>query len=179
MSFSPVKNVRIMSLTEGAVVQLRFGKAAVRSDDDKIFEAKLDRKYTENEKDIVVFKETDGDGNETETRISRFPGAAWRSENAYVSLVAVDESTFTVAKPATPIATDVIADAIKLVEAAADDVFGAEQLVALLTEVQTGKRINTGIKDLATKLAHKLIEELSSEPDDAETGTEATAEVSA
>lgn len=165
MSFSQVKNVRIKSLTPGAVVQLRFGKAAVKSQDDTTITAKLVRHYEEGEKSLVVFEETDEAGVASETTISRFPGAPWRQNTQYVSLVGVDESTFTIVKAASPIQTDAIAAAIKLVEANADDVYGAEQLVALLNEVKDGKRINTEVKALANKLANKLVDELTNLPD--------------
>lgn len=167
MGLSPVKNVRIKSLTEGAVVQLRLGKAAVRSEDDVTVTAKLIKQYDEGEKSLVVFEEYAADGTTSETTISRFPGAPWRSGNSYVSLSAVDESTFTIVKAATPIATDAIAKAIELIQREADDVYGAEQLVALLSEIQTGKRVNTGIKALGNQLAHALVSELSSLPEGA------------
>jgi hypothetical protein len=165
MSFSPVKNVRIKSLTPGAVVQLRFGKAAVKSDDDKTVVAKLLSHSEEGEKSIVVFQETDADGNATETVVSRFPGAPWRFGSSYVSLVGVDESTYTIVKAASPIATDAIAEAIALINKEADDVYAPEQLISLLTQIQSGKRVNTEIKALANQLAVKLVEELSSLPD--------------
>lgn len=165
MSFSPVKNVRIKSLTPGAVVQLRIGKSAVKSPDDVVVTAKLLSHGSEGEKALVVFEETRADGTSSETTITRYPGAAWRADASYVSLVAVDESTFTIQKAASPVATDSIGDAIKLVQANADDVYGAEQLVNLLTEIQTGKRINAGVKDLANQFAVKVAEELSSLPD--------------
>lgn len=165
MSFSPVRNVRIKSLTPGAVVQLRFGKAAVKSDDDKTVEARLLSHREEGEKSVVVFQETDADGNATETVISRFPGAPWRYGSSYVSLVAVDEATFTIQKAASPIATDAITDAITLINKEVDDVFAAEQMIALLTEIQTGKRVNTKIKALANQLAVRLVDELSNLPE--------------
>lgn len=165
MGFSPVKNVRIKSLTEGAVVQLRLGKAAVKSDDDVTVTAKLVKQYDEGEKSLVVFEETGADGTTSETVISRFPGAPWRAGNQYVSLSAVDESTFTIVKAASPIQTDAIGEAIKLIEAEAEDVYGADQLVALLTQIKDGKRVNTEIKALATRLANKLVDELSSMPE--------------
>ena len=166
MSFSPVKNVRIKSLTPGAVVQLRFGKAAVKSDDDKTVVAKLLSHSEEGEKSVVVFQETDADGNNTETVVSRFPGAPWRYGSSYVSLTGVDESTFTIVKAASPITTDAITEAITLVTKEADDVFASQQLIALLTQIQNGKRVNTEIKALANQLAKKLVDELSSLPDD-------------
>lgn len=165
MSFSPVKNVRIKSLTPGAVVQLRFGKAAVKSTDDVVTTAKLVRHFDEGEKSLVVFEEVGADGATSETTISRFPGAPWRAVNQYVSLVGVDESTFTIQKAASPIATDAIGDALKLIAANADDVYGADQLVALLTEIQTGKRINTDVKALANRFAVKVSDELANLPD--------------
>ena len=168
MSFSPVKNVRIKSLTPGAVVQLRFGKAAVKSDDDKTVVAKLLSHSEEGEKSIVVFQETDADGNNTETVVSRFPGAPWRYGSSYVSLVGVDESTFTIVKAASPITTDAITEAVALVTKEADDVYAPQQLIALLTQIQSGKRVNTEIKSLANQLAVKLVEELSSLPDKSE-----------
>lgn len=173
MSFSAVKNVRIKSLTPGAVVQLRLGKAAVKSDDDTIIEAKLVRHYDEGEKSLVVFEETDAEGNTSETTISRFPGAPWRLGAQYVSLVAVDESTYTVQKAASPIATDVIEQAINLVKQEADDVFGAEQLIALLTQIKDGKRVNIEIKSLTNQYSRKLVDELSNLPSrDAEDSAE-------
>jgi hypothetical protein len=166
MSFSPVKNVRIKSLTPGAVVQLRIGKSAVKSPDDVVVTAKLLSHGSEGEKALVVFEETRADGTSSQTTITRYPGAAWRADSSsYVSLVAVDESTFTIQKAVSPVATDSIGDAIKLVQVNADDVYGAEQLVALLTEIQTGKRINAGVKDLANQFAVKVAEELASLPD--------------
>lgn len=168
MSFSPVKNVRIKSLTPDATVQLRFGKAAVRSDDDVTVEAKLVRHYDEGEKSLVVFNEIGADGAVTETTISRFPGAPWRAGTQYVSLVGVDESTFTIQKATSPIQTDAIGEAIKLIQRESEDVYGVEQLVALLSEIQTGKRVNTQIKALATRLANRLVDELSSLPAKAE-----------
>src|SRR5690349_19460081 len=165
MSFSAVRNVRIKSLTPGAVVQLRFGKAAVKSDEDTTVEAKLIRQYEEGEKSLVVFEETDKDGNTSETVISRFPGAPWRAGASYVSLVAVDEATYTIVKAASPIATDAIGEAIALVQKEAQDVWGAEQLIALLAEIKDGKRVNTSIKALANQLANKLVDELSNLPE--------------
>lgn len=165
MSFSPVKNVRIKSLTPGAVVQLRLGKAAVKSEDDVTVAAKLLRHYDEGEKSLVLFEVPNADGSGTsELTISRFPGAPWRSGSQYVSLVGVDESTFTIVKAASPIATDVIGDAISLVTKEAEDVYAPEQLVALLTQIKDGKRVNTEIKSLANKLAHALVSELSNLP---------------
>lgn len=164
MSFSPVKNVRIKSLTENAVVQLRLGKAAVKSKDDTTTTAKLLRHYDEGEKSFVVFEETDVDGRTTELTITRFPGAPWRADNQYVSLVAVDESTFTIQKAASPIQTDVIGEAIKLIQSESEDVYASEQLVALLEHIQHGKRVNTETKALTTRLANKLVDELSSLP---------------
>jgi hypothetical protein len=164
MSFSPVRNVRIKSLTPGAVVQLRLGKAAVKSPDDVTIEAKLTRHYDEGEKFFAVFEVTGADGAKTETTISRFPGATWRQENKYVSLISVDESTFTIQKAASPIQTDAIAEAVRLIEAESEDVYGAEQLVALLSYVQSGSRVNTEIKALANRLAKKLVDELSNLP---------------
>jgi hypothetical protein len=165
MSFSPVKNVRIKSLTPGAVVQLRFGKAAVKSDDDKTVVAKLLSHSEEGEKSIVVFQETDADGNTSETVISRFPGAPWRYGSSYVSLTGVDESTFTIVKAASPITTDAITDAIALINKELDDVFAAEQLIALLAEIKDGKRVNTKIKSLANQLAVRLVDELTNLPE--------------
>lgn len=166
MSFTPVKNVRIKSLTVGAVVQLRFGKAAVKSDDDIINEAKLLSSREEGEKSLVVFEETDKDGVVSETTISRFPGAPWRSGTSYyVSLVAVDPSTFTIQKAASPIATDAIGEAIKLIEIEKKDIFAADLLIALLLEIKDGKRINTEVKAKANMFANKIVDELSSLPD--------------
>lgn len=164
MSFSPVKNVRIKSLTPGAVVQLRLGKAAVKSADDEVVQARLVRHHDEGEKSLVVFQVAGDDGTQTETTISRFPGAPWRHNTQYVSLVGVDESTFTIQKAASPIQTDAIDEAIKLIEAEKDDVFGAEQLAALLAQIKDGKRVNTEIKALANRLAVKLVDELSNLP---------------
>jgi len=164
MSFSPVKNVRIKSLTPGASVQLRFGKAAVKSQDDVVAQAKLIRHYDEGEKSLVVFEETNADGVKTETTISRFPGAPWRSGTQYVSLVGVDESTFTIIKAASPIQTDAIGEAVKFITAEFEDVYGAEQLIALLSQIKDGKRVNTEIKALANRLAVKLVDELSNLP---------------
>lgn len=164
MSFSPVKNVRIKSLTPGAVVQLRLGKAAVKSADDTIIEAKVLSHSEEGEKSLVTFEEKDGDGNTTETTISRFPGAPWRSGTQYVSLVGVDESTFTIVKAASPIQTDAIGEAIKLIAAEADDVYGAELLIDLFTEIKDGKRINVEVKAKANRLAARLVHELSNLP---------------
>lgn len=165
MSFTPVKNVRIRSLTEGAVAQLRLGKAAVKSADDVTVEAKLVRHFDEGEKSLVVFETTGDDGEAAETVISRFPGAPWRTGTQYVSLVGVDESTFTIQKAASPIQTDAIGEAIALVTKEAEDVYGAKQLIDLLAEIKDGKRINTVIKALANRLANKLIDELSTLPD--------------
>lgn len=165
MTFTPVKNVRISSLTVGALVQLRFGKAAVKSADDTIVEAKLIRHEDEGEKSLVVFEETNADGVKTETTISRFPNAPWKAGNQYVSLLGVDESTFTIQRAASPVTTDSIAEAIKLIERESEDVYASEQLVALLTQIQTGKRVNTEIKALADRLAKKLVDELSNLPD--------------
>lgn len=162
---TPVKNVRIKSVTEGAVVQLRLGKAAVKDDADVFVTAKLKAHLEEGEKSLVVFEETDADGNVSETTISRFPGAPWKTGNQYVSLVAVDESTFTPQKASAPIQTDAIGKAIQLIGKEMDDVYAAEQLIALLNEIQTGKRVNTGIKALANQLAAKLVDELSNLPD--------------
>jgi len=165
MSFSPVKNVRIKSLTEGAVVQLRLGKAAVKNSADTVIEAKLLRHYDEGEKGLVVFQVTGADGQVSELTISHFPGAPWRAGTQYVSLISVDESTFTIQKAATPIQTDVIGEAIKLIEAERDDVYAPEQLIALLEHVQTGKRVPTEIKALTTRLANRLVDELSNLPE--------------
>lgn len=167
MAFTQVKNVRITSLTENAVVQLRFGKAAVKSPKDSIVMAKLLRQYTEgaeDEKTLVVFQVTADDGQVSETTITRFPGAPWRSGQQYVSLVAVDESTYTIQRAASPIQTDAIADAIALIEKERDDVYGPDQLIALLAEIQGGKRVNTEIKALANRLAVKLVDELNNLP---------------
>ena len=165
MAFTPVKNVRIGSLAEGAVVQLRLGKAAVKSPDDVTIEAKLVSKKEEGEKSLVSFEETSGDGTVSETVVWKFPGAAWRAGTSYVSLVGIDESTFTIQKPASPIETDAIETAIALVTKQAEDVYGAPELVALLKEVSTGTRINTKVKVLADALAKKLVAELESLPD--------------
>lgn len=162
---TPVKNVRIGSVKEGAVVQLRLGKAAVKDDADVFVTAKLKAHLKEDEKSLVVFEETDADGNVSETTISKFPGAAWRSGNQYVSLAAVDESTTTLVKAASPIPTEAIGKAIQLITKESDDVYGAEQLIALLTEIRDGKRINTKVKDLANRLAAKMVDELSNLPD--------------
>lgn len=168
MSFSPAKNVRIKSLTPGAVVQLRFGKAAAKSklpNSDVIVEAKLLRHEVDGDRSLAVFEETDADGNKTETVASCFPGAQWRSGSRYVSLVAVDESTFIVQKASNPIQTEVIDRAIALVTRESEDVYGAEQLIALLTLIKDGNRINTEVKAQATRYANKLVDELSSLPD--------------
>lgn len=169
MSFSKVKGVRIKSLLPGAVVELRFGKAAVRMKSDPVVQAKLIRHYEKDSKLMADFQEVGVEGSAAVTTISRFPGAAWRDEkNHYVSLVGVDESTVTLAKGAAPIATTVIGEAIEWVKSEADDVFGADQLIALLTEVKDGKRVNTKIKALAIEFATKLVSELSaSAPDSA------------
>jgi len=164
MSFSPVKNVRIKSLTPGAVVQLRLGKAAVKSADDTTIEAKVISHSEKGDLALVTFEEKDADGYATETTISRFPGAAWRSGTQYVSLVGVDESTFTIVKAASPIATDAIGEAIKLIEAEREDVYAAELLVELFTEIKDGKRINVEVKAKANRLAARLVSELSSLP---------------
>jgi len=164
MSFSPVKNVRIKSLTPGAVVQLRLGKAAVKSQDDTTIEAKVVSHSEKGDLALVTFEEKDGDGNTSETTISRFPGAAWRSGTQYVSLVGVDESTFTIVKAASPIATDAIGEAIKLIEAEREDVYAADLLVELFTEIKDGKRINVEVKAKANRLAARLVSELSSLP---------------
>lgn len=168
MSFTLVKNVRISSLTPGAVVQLRLGKAAVKSKDDVTTSAKLLRHAEENEKALVVFEETDSDGATSELTISRFPGAPWRtvsqSSSQYVSLVAVDESTFTIQKAASPIQTEAIDKAIKLIEAESEDVYAPEQLIALLSHIKNGKRVNTEVKSLANQLANRLVDELSALP---------------
>jgi hypothetical protein len=130
--------------------------------------AKVVAHREEGDKSLVDFQETDADGNVTQTTISRFPGAPWRSGNQYVSLVAVDESTFTVQKAASPIPTDAIAQAIEFVNREKDDVYAAEQLIALLTQIKDGKRVNTEIKALANQLAAKLTDELSNLPAKAE-----------
>ena len=162
MSFSPVKNVRINSLTEGAEVQLRFGKAAVRNNaDDTITEAVLVAHRKEGKESFVDFEETDKDGNKSITTISRFPGAPWRAGKQYVSLVGVNESTYTVAKPATPIATNIIDEATKLIDSEREDVFAWAQLIALLSEIKDAKRVPTNIKKLATQLANQLVVELT------------------
>jgi hypothetical protein len=165
MSFTPVKNVRIGSLTEGALVKLRLGKAAVKSADDVVVEAKLVRHYEEGEKSLVVFTETNADGVASELVISRFPRAPWMAGAQYVSLLSVDESTFTLQKAASPVSTDAIVEAIKLIETESEDVYGAEQLVALLTQIKDGPRVNTATKALANQLANKLVDELSNLPD--------------
>lgn len=161
MSFSQVKNVRIRSLTPGAVVQLRLGKAASRSNDDTLVEAKVLRHSDVGDKSLVVFEEKDADGNAAELTISKFPGANWRSGTLYVALNGVDESTFTIQKAATPIETDVIGEAIALIEKEHEDVFAPDQLVALLTEIKSGTRIPLKIKSQAVRLAHALVTELS------------------
>lgn len=165
MSFSPVKNVRIRSLTEGAVVQLRLGKAAVKSAADVIVSAKMAKQYDVDEKSFVVFEPIEP-GTGTQLVITRFPGAPWRSDTKYVSLVAVDESTFTIVKAASPIQTDIIGEAIKLITIEQEDVWASEQLVALLEYIQNGKRVNTEIKALATRLANRLVDELSKVQDE-------------
>lgn len=161
MSFSPVRNVRIRSLTAGALVQLRLGKAAVKSPGDVVVEAKLLRHEEVGDKSLMVFEETDADGQKSELTISRFPGAPWRADTRYVSLIAVDESTFTVRPAASPILTDAIGKAVELVTKEAEDVYGAEQLIALLNKIRDGKRVPTDIKALATQYANKLVDELS------------------
>lgn len=165
MSFTPVKNVRISSLTPGAVVQLRFGKAAVKSNADATVEAKLVRHFEEGEKEMAVFETAGDDGATVETTISRFPGASWKADAKYVSLISVDESTHSLLKAASPISTDVIGQAIALIGKEADDVFGADQLAALLTLIKDGNRINTEIKAQAHRLSIKLVEELSNLPE--------------
>lgn len=162
MSFSAVRNLRITSLTPGASVQLRFGKAAVKNgNDDTIVEAVLERHYDEGEKSLAVFKETAADGQTSDVVISHFPGAPWRAGTAYVSLVGVDESTFTIQKAASPIQTDVIGRAIELIQQESEDVYASDQLVELLSEIKNGKRVNTVIKGMATRLANRLVNELS------------------
>lgn len=163
MGFSDIKNFRIQSLTDGAVVQLRFGKAAVKNGKkDTIVEAKKLKDFKEGDKSLMVFEEHRADGSAAEPiTISKFPGAAWRAGSLYVSLVGVDESTMVIQKAATPIQTDVITEAIKWIHQEYDDVFAPEQLIALLSHIQTGKRINTEVKALATQLAHKLVHDLS------------------
>lgn len=165
MGFSQVKNVRIKSLTPGAVVQLRFGKAAVKSPDDTIITAKLLRQYEEGEKSLVTFLEHDVEGSLSETTITRFPGAPWRSGTQYVSLVAVDEATFTIQKAAAPIQTDAIDQAILLIAKEKDDVYAAELLIELLAKIKGGKRVNTDVKEIANRFANKLVDELSTLPD--------------
>lgn len=161
MSFSQVKNVRIKSLTEGAVVQLRLGKAASKHDGDMIVEAKVLRHDHKDKESLVIFEERDADGNFSELVISQYPGANWRAGALYAALHAVDESTFTIKRAASPILTDAIGEAIKLIELEYEDVFAPEQLIALLAEIQNGNRINTNIKALATMLANRLVDELS------------------
>lgn len=168
MSFSSAKNVRIKSLTPGAVVQLRVGKTANKSESDTTITAKLLRHEEDGPKSIVVFEETDSDGRTSETVISRFPGASWRLGSQYVSLLFVDESTFTIERAASPIRTEVIGEAIALISKESDDVYGAEQLIALLTEIQGGKRVNTKVKSLANKFANKVVDELGNLPPKAE-----------
>lgn len=164
MSFSPVKNVRIKSLTPGAVVQLRLGKAAVRSNDDIVVTAKLLRQYDEGEKSFVVFEERDTDGNASELVVSRFPNAPWRAGKQYASLVAVDEATFTIVKAAGPIKTDAIKEAVRLIRLEKEDFYAADQAVALLEYISTGNRVNTEVKSLAIQYANKIVDELSSLP---------------
>ncbi len=171
MSFSSVKNVRIKSLTPGSVVQLRLGKTAVRSANDVVIEAKLVRHYDDGPQSFMEFEETNPDGQTSKTTISHFPGAPWKEGSRYVSLLAVDPSTFTIQQSARPVETDAIGVAIGLIEKESEDVFASEQLVALLVEIKDGKRVNTNIKSLALRLANKLVDELSAlEPpkDDAE-----------
>lgn len=161
MSFSDVRNVRMRSLTPGARVKLRFGKSAVKSNDDTFVEAVLDRHDTEGDKHLMVFRETDADGNVTDLVISHYPGAKWKYGSLYASLSAVDERTFTIRKVASPPETDVIGHAVKLIRDEYEDVYAWEQLTALLLEIQTGKRVNTAVKTLAIQLAHALVSELS------------------
>lgn len=174
MSFTPVKNVRIKSLTDGAVVQLRLGKAAVKSASDEVITAKVLRHEEDSntEKSSVVFQRTNDEGETSEFVISRFTGAPWRSEkstgNKYVSLVAVDESTYTIVSPASPVTTEAISDAVDLVGKESDDVFAHEQLIDLLTKIQTGKRVPADIRASANRLAVKLVDELSALPEEDE-----------
>lgn len=161
MSFSPVRNVRIRSLKPGSVVQLRFGRTAVRSPHDTIAVAKLLRHYDEGSQSFMEFEETSPEGEISITTISHFPGAAWKEGSRYVSLVGVDESTFTIQRAAQPVETDAIGDAIKLIEKERNDVWAPDQLIALLTQIQTGSRVPTQIKALGLRLAHALVSELS------------------
>lgn len=172
MGYTFVKGVRIKSLLPGAVVQLRLGTAAVKSQVDKTVDVKLLRQYEEGDKLLAVFEKLDTEENGREAladlpgeiTISRYPNAPWKFGAYYVSLIGVDESTFTIQKATSPISTDVIGEAIVLIEKEADDVYGAEQLIALLTKVQHGKRVNTEVKALATQYANKLVSELSNLP---------------
>ena len=165
-NFSTGKNVRISSLTPDTMVKLRVGKSAVKSADDVTVEAKLIRKYEEGEKSLVEFQETGADGSVSELVISRFPHAPWRTGNQFVSLLALDESTFTIQQGASPIQTDVIGDAIALIQREAEDMFAPQQLIALLAQIKDGKRVNVSVKELAIALATKLVEELSILPDE-------------
>lgn len=171
MSFAKVKNLRIKSLLPGAVVELRLGKAAVKTKLDVTVSAKLIRHYDNGDKLMAEFEltEPDKDGN-TELTLSRFPGAPWRSGSLYASLVGVDQSTFTIQKATSPISTEVIGKAIELVVKEREDIFGADQLIALLNEIKGGRRVNTNIKALANQLATKLVEELESLPDNPPAG---------
>jgi hypothetical protein len=164
MTFTPVKNVRISSLTPGSEVQLRLGNAAVKSPDDVTVEAKLVRHEKDGEKSVAVLQETNSDGEASDLTISRYPRAPWMAGNKYISLLGVNESTYTLQKTASPVQTDAIAKAVTLIEQEAKDVWGAEQLIALLSLIQTGKRVNSEIKGLANQLANKLVEELSNLP---------------
>jgi hypothetical protein len=164
MTFTPVKSgsVRISSLSPNALVQLRVGKAAVKSVDDVTVEAKVVRQYEENYQSLVVFQETDADGQVTEFSVSRFPNASWRWGKRYVSLLGVDESTFTIVRATPPtLQVDVIDEAIRLVEVNAEDVFAWVPTVDLLKEVRDGSRINAKIKEIVGRLAAKYVEELS------------------
>lgn len=164
-NFSPVNNVRIKSLTVGAVVQLRLGKTAVKNDkDDVIVDAKLTRNYEEGEKSIVVFEEADADGNTSELVITQFPGATWRADKQYVSLVAVDPSTYTVKKTAEPINTDVLAEAMRLVADEKDDFYAADKAIALFDYVLNGTRVGVKVKELVTQYAHAVVAELKALP---------------
>lgn len=162
MGFTPSKSVRISSLTPGAVVELRFGKSAVKHKDDSIVVAKFLRHYEEGDKSLAVFEETDADGKVSETTIYHYPSAPWKCGSQFISLLAVDESTYSIPKPTSLIQTEVFDEAIKLVELNADDVFAYAPLLDLLRTVREGKRVNSAqVKVLTNALAKKLVEELS------------------
>lgn len=177
MGFTSVRHARIKTLQPGAVVQLRFGKTSTARKDDQIKVAKFVSFTKGDERSLAEFEETDDSGAVTVTTLTKFPNGPWLSGAKIVSLVGIDEATYDLdtTKRTGPV-VDHIADAIVAITKNAQDVFAAEQLVELLTEINSGVRINRKVKSLANKFSAGVISELApEEEEEAAPAAEATA----